>query len=137
MRPFSGSQVFLRFVLENGGVNEQEPKSRVLVVDDEPNIVDVVTMALRHHGFEVGAADTGAGALAQVREWRPDVLVLDVMLPKDEARRRTGPLECDRIYGGEHLVVVNRLSGTAGIIGQGGIGGRTFCLLPTLEALDP
>jgi two-component system OmpR family response regulator len=54
---------------------------RVLVVDDEPNIVDVVSMALRHNGFDVEAADTGAGALARIRDWRPHVMVLDVMLP--------------------------------------------------------
>ena len=54
---------------------------RVLVVDDEPNIVDVVSMALRHNGFEVAEAATGAGALRRVREWHPNVLVLDVMLP--------------------------------------------------------
>jgi two-component system OmpR family response regulator len=53
----------------------------VLVVDDEPNIVDVVSMALRHNGFEVAEAATGAGALERVREWHPNVLVLDVMLP--------------------------------------------------------
>jgi two-component system OmpR family response regulator len=53
----------------------------VLVVDDEPNIVDVVSMALRHHGFEVGEAATGAAALAQVRDTRPHAVVLDVMLP--------------------------------------------------------
>ena len=54
---------------------------RVLVVDDEPNIVDVVSMALRHNGFEVAEAETGAAALARVRDWHPNVLVLDVMLP--------------------------------------------------------
>jgi two-component system, OmpR family, response regulator len=53
----------------------------VLVVDDEPGIVDVVSMALRHHGFEVSAAQTGAEALAQVRDWRPHAIVLDIMLP--------------------------------------------------------
>jgi two-component system OmpR family response regulator len=61
-------------------IGEQD-SLRVLVVDDEPNIVDVVSMALRHNGFDVNAADSGAGALARVREWRPHVLVLDVMLP--------------------------------------------------------
>jgi two-component system OmpR family response regulator len=60
---------------------EQARQARVLVVDDEPNIVDVVSMALRHHGFEVESAGTGAGALTRVREWRPDAMVLDVMLP--------------------------------------------------------
>jgi two-component system OmpR family response regulator len=73
-------------------VGEQDPL-RVLVVDDEPNIVDVLSMALRHNGFDVDAADSGAGALARVREWRPHVLVLDVMLPDmdgfEVARRLT------------------------------------------------
>jgi two-component system OmpR family response regulator len=54
---------------------------RVLVVDDEPGIVDVVSMALRHQGFGVAVAADGKQALAQVRNWRPHVLVLDVMLP--------------------------------------------------------
>jgi two-component system, OmpR family, response regulator len=62
-------------------VSVSDGRSRVLVVDDEPNIVDVVSMALRHHGFEVAEAYTGMAALSQVREWRPDVLVLDIMLP--------------------------------------------------------
>jgi CheY-like chemotaxis protein len=51
-------------------VGEQQ-QLRVLVVDDEPNIVDVVSMALGHNGFDVEAADTGSGALSKVREWRP------------------------------------------------------------------
>jgi two-component system OmpR family response regulator len=62
-------------------VTAQDERLRVLVVDDEPNIVDVVSMALRHHGFDVRASDTGAEALARVRDWRPHALVLDVMLP--------------------------------------------------------
>jgi two-component system, OmpR family, response regulator len=62
-------------------VAEHTERLRVLVVDDEPSIVDVVSMALRHHGYEVAAADTGRGALAEVRDWRPHAMVLDVMLP--------------------------------------------------------
>lgn len=54
---------------------------RVLVVDDEPSIVDVISMALRHQGFGVAIAADGKQALAQVRSWRPHVMVLDVMLP--------------------------------------------------------
>src|SRR3954462_15351034 len=58
--------------------------SRVLVVDDEPNIVDVVSMALRFHGFSVKTAGTGTDALAAVTAFRPDLIVLDVMLPDME-----------------------------------------------------
>jgi two-component system OmpR family response regulator len=54
---------------------------RVLVVDDEPNIVDVISMALRYQGFEVAEAGTGTEALSQVRAFRPHLIVLDVMLP--------------------------------------------------------
>ncbi len=65
-------------------VAENAERLRVLVVDDEPSIVDVVSMALRHHGFEVESVGTGAQALTQVREWRPHAIVLDVMLPDME-----------------------------------------------------
>ena len=54
---------------------------RVLVVDDEPNIVDVISMALRFEGFEVESAATGAAAIAAVAARAPQLIVLDVMLP--------------------------------------------------------
>src|ERR671929_464890 len=57
---------------------------RILVVDDEPNIVDVVAMALRFQGFDVAAAGTGAEALSQVTAFRPHLIVLDIMLPDME-----------------------------------------------------
>ena len=57
---------------------------RVLVVDDEPNIADVITMALRYQGFTVETAGDGAAALRAVKDFRPDLIVLDVMLPDME-----------------------------------------------------
>jgi two-component system, OmpR family, response regulator len=57
---------------------------RVLVVDDEPNIVEVVTMALRFQGFEVETAATGREALSAVSRFKPHLMVLDVMLPDME-----------------------------------------------------
>jgi two-component system, OmpR family, response regulator len=57
---------------------------RVLVVDDEPNIVDVVSMALRYQGFEVASAGTGQEALDQVGAFKPHLMILDVMLPDME-----------------------------------------------------
>jgi two-component system OmpR family response regulator len=58
-----------------------EEPVRVLVVDDEPNIVDVISMALRFEGFAVESAATGAEAIAAVAMSKPQVMVLDVMLP--------------------------------------------------------
>ena len=57
---------------------------RVLVVDDEPNLAEVVTMALRFQGFTVETAGTGREALAAVAKFKPHLMVLDVMLPDME-----------------------------------------------------
>jgi two-component system OmpR family response regulator len=57
---------------------------RILVVDDEPNIVDVVSMALRFQGFDIESAGTGTDALAAVAAFKPHLIVLDVMLPDME-----------------------------------------------------
>ncbi|MDF3288952.1 response regulator transcription factor [Streptomyces silvisoli] len=54
---------------------------RVLVVDDEPDLADVLSGVLRYEGWQVRTASDGASALAAARELRPDAVVLDVMLP--------------------------------------------------------
>ncbi|WP_167837700.1 response regulator transcription factor [Nocardia altamirensis] len=53
----------------------------VLVVDDEAVLAEMVSMALRYEGWSVTTAGDGAGAVVAAREVRPDVVVLDVMLP--------------------------------------------------------
>ncbi|MCU1693886.1 MAG: two component transcriptional regulator, winged helix family [Frankiales bacterium] len=57
------------------------PEARLLVVDDEPNILELLSVSLRFAGFEVATATNGADALNRVREFSPDMLVLDVMMP--------------------------------------------------------
>jgi two-component system OmpR family response regulator len=54
---------------------------RILVVDDEPVLAEMVSMALRYEGWTVATAADGAAAVATARELRPDAVVLDVMLP--------------------------------------------------------
>jgi two-component system OmpR family response regulator len=54
---------------------------RVLVVDDEEHITELVAMGLGYNGFDVERASTGRAALAAIERRRPDLLVLDVMLP--------------------------------------------------------
>ncbi len=56
-------------------------KARILVVDDEPSIVDAVSTALRYEGYEVDEARNGRDALASVATSEPDLVVLDWMLP--------------------------------------------------------
>ncbi|WP_042375970.1 response regulator transcription factor [Streptacidiphilus melanogenes] len=59
----------------------QAPTRRILVVDDEPDLVEVLCGALRYEGWETRAAGSGEEAVAIADHWRPDAIVLDVMLP--------------------------------------------------------
>jgi len=54
---------------------------RILVVDDEPSIVDAVSMSLRYEGFEVAQAASGRDALSAYDAQEPDLIILDIMLP--------------------------------------------------------
>ena len=54
---------------------------RVLVVDDEPNLTELLSMALRYEGWEVRTAATGLAAVRAAKEFGPDAVVLDMMLP--------------------------------------------------------
>jgi two-component system, OmpR family, response regulator len=63
------------------GSTETQTGARVLVVDDEPNITELVAMALRYEGFSVKTAATGRAALTAVSQFSPALVILDVMLP--------------------------------------------------------
>jgi two-component system, OmpR family, response regulator len=70
---------------------------RVLVVDDEPSIVDAVATVLRYEGFEVEEASTGRGGLARCQEQAFDLVILDVMLPDLDGFEITRRLRADGI----------------------------------------
>ncbi len=54
---------------------------RVLTVDDEPSLTELLSMAMRYEGWEVSTAASGLGAVKTARDVRPDAIVLDMMLP--------------------------------------------------------
>src|SRR5919204_89129 len=62
-------------------MGDARERTRVLVVDDEANITDLVAMALRYEDFDVAVAHSGREALRSESEFRPHLIVLDVMLP--------------------------------------------------------
>jgi two-component system, OmpR family, response regulator len=63
------------------GMTRATPEARLLVVDDEPNIVDLLATSLRFAGFEVATASNGSEALRATSSFKPDLLVIDVMMP--------------------------------------------------------
>lgn len=71
----------------SGGVTTQPAAGgptaaiRALVVDDEPHITDLIKTVLTYEGWSVHTADRGQSALSELRSFKPDIVVLDVMLP--------------------------------------------------------
>lgn len=65
----------------NGVPADRTPEARILVVDDEPMIVELLSVSLRYQGFEVAAANNGAEGLDKAKTFRPDALIVDVMMP--------------------------------------------------------
>ena len=59
----------------------QRPDARLLVVEDEPNILELLSASLRYAGFDVSTATSGSAAVSAAKSSAPDLVVLDVMLP--------------------------------------------------------
>ena len=62
-------------------VKSGSPEARLLVVDDEPNIVELLEASLRFHGFDVTTCGDGTSALSMAKSIKPDLMVTDVMMP--------------------------------------------------------
>src|SRR6195952_3967085 len=69
------------FGRSSAGAAPAKPEAKLLVVDDEPNIVELLSVSLRYAGFEVATATSGLAAVTEARRFRPDLIVLDVMMP--------------------------------------------------------
>ena len=75
------------------------PKPKVLVVDDEPDIITSIQFCLEQEGYEVLTAADGAKALKTVRNIEPDLIVLDVMMPKENGYRVSRRIREAEKYG--------------------------------------
>ena len=74
-----------------------EIKDRILVVEDEPAISKIVKLYLQREGFTVYTAADGEQAVALVREHRPDLVVMDVKMPKLDGIAAAAEISAERI----------------------------------------
>jgi DNA-binding response OmpR family regulator len=86
-------------------------KTRVLIVDDEADLVSVLRIGLEIEGFEVIAASDGEEGLRKAREDRPELVVLDLMLPKLDGYRVCRALKFDERYRNLPIVILSARSG--------------------------
>jgi DNA-binding response OmpR family regulator len=70
----------------------------VLVVDDDPDLVESVALNLTSRGFEVGKAYDGVEGLESIKQRRPDAVVLDVMMPRKDGYAVCAELKSDAQY---------------------------------------
>jgi len=80
---------------------------RILIVDDEPNIVTALEFLLEKRGYEVTVAVNGEEALAQVETFKPDLVLLDVMMPKVSGYEVCQRLRSDPRWQGIKIVMLS------------------------------
>ncbi len=79
---------------------------KILIVDDEPNIVISLEFLMKKEGFEVAVANDGDEALAKVASFNPDLLLLDVMMPKKSGFEVCEALRADPERAGLKIVML-------------------------------
>jgi CheY-like chemotaxis protein len=70
-------------------------KKYVLIVDDDPDLVETVCMMLENKGYEVGKAYDGVEGEEAIKQRQPDLLVLDVMMPRKDGYQLCAELKAD------------------------------------------
>jgi DNA-binding response OmpR family regulator len=79
---------------------------RILIVDDEPNIVVSLEYLMKKEGFDVAVASDGEAALAMVASFKPDLVLLDVMMPKKSGFEVCQAMRADPACAGIRIVML-------------------------------
>lgn len=83
------------------------PDKKILVVDDEPNVVRTLTFVLKKEGYEVSSAANGEEAIAKVHESKPSLMFLDVMMPKKNGYEVCQEIKSDSSFNDIHIVMLS------------------------------
>ena len=88
-----------------------DTKPRILIVDDEPDLLTVLRFGLEAAGFEVLQASDGEQALALARQHMPDLMILDLMLPRMDGYKVCRALKFDERYKRIPIFILSARSG--------------------------
>jgi DNA-binding response OmpR family regulator len=86
--------------------------NRVLVVDDEPHIAQIMKLTLESGGYEVEVAVDGAEGLKRAKEWGPDLILLDLMLPNIDGYKVCRFLKFDQKYSHIPIILISAMGET-------------------------
>ncbi len=83
------------------------PDKKILIVDDEPNVVRTLEFVLKKEGYDVTSAENGEEAIAKARESKPNLMFLDVMMPKKNGYEVCQELKSDLNLRDIHIVMLS------------------------------
>ena len=79
---------------------------RILIVDDEPNIIISLEYLMKKEGFQVAVATDGEAALRQAADFMPDLILLDIMMPKKSGFEVCQALRADPALAGAKIIIL-------------------------------
>ena len=100
-------------------------KKLILVVDDDTDLVEMVAMKLESRGFRVGKAYDGVEAMTRIREERPALVILDVMMPRKDGYTLCNELKTSEEYKGIVVVLLTAVTDAISSTNYTHMGGKT------------
>jgi CheY-like chemotaxis protein len=101
-------------IMASSAPAEGRKAKRVLVVDDEPDVASYLEMLLRDSGYETITASDGTEALAKIRSEKPDLVTLDISMPKASGTRLYKEVKTDPTLARIPVVIVTAVTGYGG-----------------------
>ena len=120
--------------VDNGKVSSLRTPPRILVVDDNPTNLEVLQVRLKAQGYELVTAVDGMDALAKVRELEPDLVLLDVMMPKLDGISVVKQLKQDSTFGFMPVILVTAKADTRDVVAGLEAGGDDYLTKPFEQA---
>lgn len=81
-------------------------EKKILVVDDEPNVIKSLTFVLSKEGYDVSSAVNGEDAMAKIRQSKPNLMFLDVMMPKKNGYEVCQDVKSDSSLSDIHIIML-------------------------------
>jgi two-component system alkaline phosphatase synthesis response regulator PhoP len=100
-------------------------KKLILVVDDDTDLVEMVSMKLENENFRVAKAYDGVEAMAKIKEERPALIILDVMMPRKDGYTLCDELKSSNDFKGINIILLTAVTEAIGTTNYTHMGGKT------------
>ena len=105
-------------------------KKRILIVDDEPNIVVPLEFLMKQNNFDVQAAETGEKAMDLISSWKPDLILLDIMLPGMDGYEVCQKIRQEKEFNHTRIVFLSAMARSIDIVKGMGLSADDYITKP-------